>query len=187
MKGASPGNNYAMSESGWSNGQIFKDYLEKHFLPNVRSRTDNSQPILILFDGHALHCSSTLIDWAQTHNLILFVLPAHTSHLLQPLDVSIFGPFKNFYYSECTSFMRDNIGRNITKYDMCSIALRAYFRAMTSMNKMAGFKKTGIYPLSKESVPPGKLFPSEIFREDEPLKVQAIKGGKEAVGKFFIN
>ena len=186
MKGASPGSNYAMSESGWSNGQIFKDYLENHFLPNVRSRTDNSQPILILFDGHASHCSSTLIEWAQTHNLILFVLPAHTSHLLQPLDVSIFGPFKNFYYSECTSFMRDNIGRNITKYDMCAITCRAYLRAMTPMNIIAGFKKTGIYPLSKESVPPEKLFPSEIFREEEPLKkVQAIKGGKEAVDKFL--
>ena len=83
--------------------------------------------------------------------------------------------------------MRDNIGRNITKYnDMCAIACRAYLRTMTPMNIMAGFKKTGIYPLSKESVPPEKLFPCENFREEEPLKkVQAIKGGKEAVDKFY--
>ena len=66
--------------------------------------------------------------------------------------------------------MRDNIGRTITKYDMCAIACRAYLRSMAPMNIIAGCRKTGINPLSKESVPPEKLFPSEIFREDEPLK-----------------
>ena len=50
------------------------------------------------------------------------------------------------------------------------------------MDIIAGFRKTGIYPLSKESVPPEKLFPSEIFREDESLKKdQAIKGGKHTL------
>ena len=130
-----------------------------------RSRSDNKQPILILFYGHSSHCSSALIDWVTK-----FVLPAHISHPLQPLDVSIIGSFKNFYYSECTSFMRDNIGRTITKHDMCAIACNAYLRAMSSVHIITGFRKTDIYPLSKESVPPEKLFPSEIFREDEPLK-----------------
>ena len=66
--------------------------------------------------------------------------------------------------------MRDNIERTIKKYDMCAIACNAYLRAMSSVHIIAGFRKTGIHPLSKESVPPEKLFPSEIFREDEPLK-----------------
>ena len=82
--------------------------------------------------------------------------------------------------------MRDNIGSNITKYDMCAIACRAYLRAMTPMNIIARFKNTGIYPPSKESVLLEKLFASEIFRKEEPLiKVQAIKGGKEVVDMFY--
>ena len=82
--------------------------------------------------------------------------------------------------------MRDNIGSNITKYDMCAMACRAYLRAMTPMNIIARFKNTGIYPPSKESVPLEKLFASEIFRKEEPLrKVQAIKGGKDVVDMFL--
>ena len=54
------------------------------------------------------------------------------------------------------------------------------------MNIIAGFRNTGIYTLPKESVPLEKLFSSEIFRENEPQKkIQAIKGGKEAVDKFL--
>ena len=57
---------------------------------------------------------------------------------------------------------------------------------MTHINIIVGFKKTGIYPPSKESVPLEKLFASDIFREEEPLKkVQAIKGGKEVVDMFL--
>lgn len=101
MDGASTGARGEMSESGWSNLEIFETYLKEHFLPFARAGTDTSQPVLLIFDGHSSHVSPTLIKWAQSQNLIFFVLPAHTSHILQPLDVSIFGPFKSFYYTEC--------------------------------------------------------------------------------------
>lgn len=52
MKGSSLGTRITMSETGWSNSEIFKDYLENHFLPNVRRGPQDNQPILIIFDGH---------------------------------------------------------------------------------------------------------------------------------------
>ena len=96
MKGASTGARGVMSESGWSNGDIFQQYLQDHFLPHVKGQTQD-EPVLLIYDGHASHISSKLIEWAKGNNIILFVLPAHTSHLLQPLDVAIFGPFKSYY------------------------------------------------------------------------------------------
>ena len=144
------------------------------------------QHILLLFDDHTSHISPTLIKWARTQNLILFVLPAHTSHILQPLDVSLFGPFKYFYYSECSSFMQQNIGRVITRYDICSLACKAYLKASTPVNIQSGFRKTGIFPFSQEAVSEEKLFPAEGFREDNPVeKIKAIKSGKVAVEEFL--
>ena len=35
-------------------------------------------PLLIMYDGHMPHISIKLINGAKTHNLILFILPAHT-------------------------------------------------------------------------------------------------------------
>ena len=186
MKGATTGAEGVMSESGWSNSDIFKQYLQDHFLPYVRTQASSSEPILLIFDGHASHVSPSLIEWANNHNIILFVLPAHTSHLLQPLDVAMFGPFKSFYYTECAIFMRNHIGQSITKYDMCSMACKAYLKAFTPINIQSGFRKTGIYPFSKDVIDKEKLFPSECFREDQPLeKVKAIKTGKDAVEEFL--
>jgi len=85
MQGASVGAKATMSESGWSNTDVFKDYMENHFLKYVH-RTDATQPVLLLFDGHTTHTSPEMIRWARERHIHMFVLPAHTSHLLQPLD-----------------------------------------------------------------------------------------------------
>ena len=44
---------------------------------------------------HKSQVSLDLIQWAKSENIILFVLPSNYSRLLQPLDVSCFGPFEN--------------------------------------------------------------------------------------------
>ena len=82
----------------------------------------------------------------------MFVLPAHTSHLLQPLDVSDFGPNKKYCYNECATYMKSNIGLTITRYEMCEIACKAFLKAMTPGNFISGFKKTGIYRCSNEAI-----------------------------------
>jgi hypothetical protein len=185
MNGATNGAKGTMSESGWSNSEIFKEYLKSHFLPYVRP-VNSQQPVLLIYDGHSSHKTPDVIRWAKDQHIILFVLPAHASHILQPLDVCIFGPFKRHYYAECSSYMYENIGQTITRFDMCSIACKAYAKAMSPMNIMSGFKKTGIFPFEPTVVPSDKFFPCETFREEKPVeKVKAIKSGREAVEEFL--
>ena len=93
MAGALPGSDHTMSDSGWSNSIIFQDYLSKHFAKHVPLRED--EYTLVMYDGATSHINVALVEWAREHKVILFVLPAHTSHLLQPLDVGCFGPFKS--------------------------------------------------------------------------------------------
>ena len=53
--------------------------------------------MLWIYDGHSTHVNPTIIDWARSNRIILFVLPAHHSHILQPLDVGCFGPLQRIY------------------------------------------------------------------------------------------
>lgn len=185
MKGGSVGAKGAISETGWSNSKIFKKYLQEHFLPNVRP-DGSKQPIMLLYDGHTSHKDPETIRWAREMGIILFVLPAHSSHLLQPLDVAIFGPFKNYYYAECSNFMYRNMGQVITKYNICTLACRAYLKALTPLNIQSAFRKTGIYPFQADVIQPESLYTCESFREEKPVeKVKAMKSGKEAVEKFL--
>jgi hypothetical protein len=104
LKGACPGSAGEMTKTGWSNSMVFLNFLTQHFLKYVP--TDAEHPTLLLYDGHRSHISLTLTEWAKQHNIILFVLPPHSSHLTQPLDVGIFGPFKKMLSQECQKYMK---------------------------------------------------------------------------------
>lgn len=75
LEGGSPGTSGTVSESGWSNGVMFQDYLENHFLKFIPGGKD--EKILLLLDGHKSHVSVHLSEWAQENN-IFFILPVHT-------------------------------------------------------------------------------------------------------------
>ena len=137
-----PGSTGTMTESGWSNSVVFMDFMERHFLKFVST---GDKPILVLFDGHKSHINLTLTQWGNAHNIKFFVLPPHTSHVTQPLDVGCFGPLKNAYYSECQAYMRQNPDLQINTVGR--ISSKAYNKALTPENHVSSFKKTGIYPL----------------------------------------
>ena len=92
----SVGTDGTVSESGWSNTEIFKKYLSDHFLKYVQGSSDSYK--LVLYDGHKTHLHPDIIQWALKNNIVLFVLPAHSSHILQPLDVGCLAPFKNTFH-----------------------------------------------------------------------------------------
>jgi len=45
-------------------------------------------------NGHGNHVTLEAIEHAKDFGLNMITLPSHTSHVLQPLDVSCFKPFK---------------------------------------------------------------------------------------------
>ena len=96
------GNN-KITELRLSNTTIFNNYVTKHFAKygNI-SKSDST---LLLYDWHRSHINLTLTDWAKKHNVVLFVLPPHTIHLTQPLDVWAFGPLKSMYSKECQMYL----------------------------------------------------------------------------------
>ena len=99
----------SVSDSGWSNNDVFLEYLKTHFLEHVPARGPQ-QSVLVIYDCHASNVNQELIDWASKYRVVLFVLPPHTSHVLQTLDVGIFGPLKSYYYNECAFFMKCSHG-----------------------------------------------------------------------------
>ncbi|ESO89300.1 hypothetical protein LOTGIDRAFT_229168 [Lottia gigantea] len=149
LKGATPGADGAMSETGWSNSDVFQSYLENHFIKYVTGL--RGKHILLLYDGHKTHITPDIIDWADEKKVILYVLPPHTSHGLQPMDVGCFGPFARIYIAECNKFQRSH-SAVINRNNMCSIACKSYSSALCPSNLQSAFRKSGIYPLDREAI-----------------------------------
>ena len=83
-------------------------------------------------------------------------------------------------------YMKKNIGEVVTRYKI-EIGYIAYLKAMTPMNIQTAFRKTGIYPYSRQVVSADKLYQVWVFREDQPVKkVTAMKISKEEVENFLM-
>ena len=69
------------------------------FLPQTKPN-DPSEARLLIVDGHGSHTSDLFMATCYLNNVYLLFLPAHTSHMLQPLDLGSFITklIKIFYY-----------------------------------------------------------------------------------------
>jgi hypothetical protein len=72
-------------------------------------------------------------------------MPAHTSHLLQPLDVGCFSPLKTAYGREVTELARQGV-YHIDKEEFLSIYPRVRRSVLTEQNIQSGFRATGLVP-----------------------------------------
>ena len=114
-------------------------------------------PALLVMDNHKSDLSVALVYAAHDHGVTIVTFPPHCSHRLQPLDVSVYGPFKSCYNSACQSWMLSNSGCSLTIYKLASLSVSAFYRVFTPLNIAAGFKKTGIYPFDDH------IFSDDIF------------------------
>ena len=106
-----------------------------------------------------------LIEKARENDIHLLCLLAHTTHILQPLDVGI---FKSHFSKACTTFLTKNPGQVITTDILASLVADAWPHSHTPLNIMSGFKKRGIYPFNPSAVEDRQTDPSKAFRSQKP-------------------
>ncbi|KFY29511.1 hypothetical protein V491_00001 [Pseudogymnoascus sp. VKM F-3775] len=90
------------------------DWIQ-HFNKHTASRTKGIYCILVL-DGHESHESAEFQEYCKAHNIITLGLPAHSSHLTQPLDMGCFSVLKRAYGRQIETYVKAHIN-HITKVE----------------------------------------------------------------------
>ena len=88
---------YAASSTGWSDNELgveWIQYFDQATSPKALLGTRH-----LVFDGHGSHLSYNFIKYAFDNTIKLICLPPHATHILQGLDVVIFGPLQRAYSS----------------------------------------------------------------------------------------
>ena len=109
--------------------------------------------MLLIFDGHHSHISFELIELAWKNNIHLLCLPPHTTHLLQPLDVGVFGPLKQAWKKILKEHQIETCAGTVTKEDFPGLISRLWERSFKAAHIKSGFRKTGLHPLSRDAIP----------------------------------
>jgi hypothetical protein len=139
-----------LSEKGWTNDQIGLLWLSTVFEPYTAPRTKGVYRLLIL-DGHGSHITPEFDLFCTEHKIITLCMPAHSSHLLQPLDVSCFATLKRIYGCQIQQLMRDGVNY-IDKPDFLTAYNRARIEAITPAIIRSGFAATGLVPFNPDRV-----------------------------------
>ena len=85
------------------------------------------------------------------HNILLLILPPHSLHLTQPLDVEVFGPLKKYMAAEIEPLIRLGVAR-IQKVEWLAAFVIAHEKALRPENILSGFCGTGIHPFEPTKV-----------------------------------
>lgn len=91
VKNGVRGARYTCTSNGYMTSNAFKKYID-HFVQY--SLPTHEDPVLLILDGHSSHLDIENIEYCYQNNVHIMCLPSHTSHVIQPMDLSVFPPSK---------------------------------------------------------------------------------------------
>lgn len=118
--------------------------------------------MLLIVDNHASHISLAAVNLCRENGVVMIGLPPHTTHRLQPLDVSFFGPLKTYYSQACDYYMVNHPGKTITDKEVGRLFGEAYVKAAAVGTAMKGFEKCSIEPFNPAVFSDLDFMPSDV-------------------------
>ena len=85
-----------VSDNGWTTDELGFTWLKTVFDKHTQGRTIGTYRLLIM-DGHGSHVTAEFDQYARQNSIIVLCMPPHSSHILQPLDISCFTVLKQRY------------------------------------------------------------------------------------------
>jgi hypothetical protein len=135
---------FTSSANGWSSNALGLVYLTQVFDPATRTKAGRGRRLLIV-DGHSSHVNMEFIWTCDRLKILLLILPPHSTHRLQPLDVGCFLPLSTCYSTEINRVLNASKGITcLTKRTFWSIFKPAWDKSISESNILSAWKKTGI-------------------------------------------
>jgi DDE superfamily endonuclease len=134
---------YTTSNNGWTSNDISLCWLNEVFLPKIEN---NRETQLLLMDGYRSYTSTKFMWKCYKNNIQLVYLIPHSSHVLQPLDLSCFLLLKSCYYKQLTELAKFDNNALIKKMQSLLYYNKARNEGLSPLNIKTGCKAANIYP-----------------------------------------
>lgn len=167
---------YNRSASGWFDMNLFEDWFLSICLPYFKNLLPG--PKVLFGDNLASHLSVNVIKECEQNNIRFVLLPPNSTHLTQPLDVSVFRPIKNAWRKVLQAWKRQNKG--VVRKDIFPKLLKQVLiniGAKSQKNIQSGFEATGIVLLNREKVL--KKLPVEEEEDNNQIQKEVSESLRE--------
>ena len=185
-RGGPAGAMYATSHSGWMETENYESWFKKMFMPIVKHLTD-SGPVVLFFDGHYSHISVELVELAKANKIHLVLLPSNTTHVLQPLDVGVYGPLKQAWKRVLNTYKIKTRAANIGKEEFPSLLAQLWESSFQASHLIGGFRESGLCPFTESAIPTWKIAPSLAMQGGTSTTVAGETPLRSELRKCFID
>ena len=102
----------AMQSAAWMTQVLFSSWIS-HFIATLErcGGVSLEHRHLLIVDGHNSHVTIDVVMKVMEVGLDLVILPSHTSHRLQPLDVGVFAPYKKAFQKYRDAWVLKHLGQ----------------------------------------------------------------------------
>ena len=134
---------------------------------------------LLWLDGHSSRLSARALEALMDHNIVAVTIPAHSSHVLQPLDREGNGVFKSALRGQPIG----GATRAERRGQLLAACDHASYIAHAPKTVKAGFRVSGIFPWDPSRV----LMDRRLVPADDDQGPQSEKPKKKSPKKIPIS
>lgn len=142
---------------------IFFDW-NNNFVEENKFLGYGDRNILFVLDVYSCHVSFKIISFLRNNGIVFACIPAHTSHILHPLNVGVFCPlneeFRKLLSRKKVSSTKDTRNNIFT---ICKILCKAYRKYVIAPNVITGFRRTSLWNNEKKDCDPEQIRPEDFM------------------------
>lgn len=155
------------TEKGWMTAESFYEYLTNVFYPWLLIEKIQF-PIILYLDGHSSHVTMPTVQFCIDHQIELISLYPNATHIMQPLDVSLFRPMKIEWKRTMNEWRIHNAPEKLKREDFAEVMKTAIDRMNFLSTIKNGFEKCGLFPFSKDAINYDLISTENKVSEDKP-------------------
>ena len=163
----------AKTESGWMNSQAFFEYIVNVF-DDYLAKNNVKRPVILFIYRNSSHLTMQLSVKCEELEILLYLLPPNTKHLLQPADVDPFKPLKAYWRQHLHQFQRQHPSATVKRRDVAPM-LSSVLKQITSDSIINGFHACGLSPFYPDAVDYSKCLDVAIIEEQNETDAEQLQ------------
>ncbi|XP_055997363.1 uncharacterized protein LOC130047104 [Ostrea edulis] len=137
------------------------------FIQHFDKNAGEEGPVVLLMDSVSSHVDMSSFQYAKERGIELYRLLPNTTHIMQPLDVGVFGASKARWPQVLREHTRENPGTPIQKHNFTEKWKEAFLLFYKPLTVINSFKSSGIYPIDASAVASSKFKTGHTFNEPD--------------------
>lgn len=150
----------ALIDNAWITAYSFTQWMEHIFIPSMQPTPEDR--VLLLVDNHTTHFTFETVKLAYDNGVDMFPLPRNSTHILQPLDVGVFGLYKKNVESKwAEQQMNGDIDLALDRITLINTISdpHVWKHSFGCVNVMGGWKNSGLFPFNPSMIQSSHLTP----------------------------